>query len=200
VLRISKRPEPANTVHCFSCIWHEPFCYSCRHRPTSKNTLRGNPGCAVGPKTPTPFPFTDRRSPLNLNALQAGRLQPLACRRRRLGDSAIGVCWCAAAAAQRCLHVSASGRLRLRVGSGGLAAWHLGFRGGSGLVERGQPAALAGHLGFRGGSGLVERGQPASQVADYSLCSKYWALFLGPRRAPLVHGHRADAVSMSTGV
>jgi hypothetical protein len=54
VLRISKRPEPVNIVHCPSCNWHEPFCYSRRHRPTPKNTLRGNPGCAVGPKTPTP--------------------------------------------------------------------------------------------------------------------------------------------------
>jgi hypothetical protein len=53
VLRISKRPEPANLVHCPSCDRHEPFCYSRRHRPTPKNTLRGNPGCAVGPKTPT---------------------------------------------------------------------------------------------------------------------------------------------------
>jgi hypothetical protein len=53
VLRISKRPEPVNIVHCPSCIWHEPFCYSRRHRPTPKNTLRGIPGCAVGPKTPT---------------------------------------------------------------------------------------------------------------------------------------------------
>jgi hypothetical protein len=53
VLRISKRPEPVNIVHCPSCNWHEPFCYSHRHRPTPKNTLRGNPGCAVGPKTPT---------------------------------------------------------------------------------------------------------------------------------------------------
>jgi hypothetical protein len=53
VLRISKRPEPANTVHCPSCIWHEPFCYSRRHRPTPKNTSRDNPRCAVGPKTPT---------------------------------------------------------------------------------------------------------------------------------------------------
>jgi hypothetical protein len=53
VLRISKRPEPVNIVHCPSCIWHEPFCYSRRHRPTPKKTLRGNPGCAVGPKTPT---------------------------------------------------------------------------------------------------------------------------------------------------
>jgi hypothetical protein len=53
VLRISKRPEPVNLVHCSSCNRHEPFCYSCRHRPTPKNTLRGNPGCAVGPKTPT---------------------------------------------------------------------------------------------------------------------------------------------------
>jgi hypothetical protein len=60
VLRISKRPEPVNTVHCPSCIWHEPFCYSRRRRPTPKNTLWGNPGCAVGPKTPTdtePFPM-----------------------------------------------------------------------------------------------------------------------------------------------
>jgi hypothetical protein len=54
VLRISKRPEPVNFVHCPSCNRHEPFCYSCRHRPTPKNTLRGTPGCAVGPKTPTP--------------------------------------------------------------------------------------------------------------------------------------------------
>jgi hypothetical protein len=53
VLRISKRPEPVNLVHCPSCDRHEPFCYSRRHRPTPKNTLRGNPGCAVGPKTPT---------------------------------------------------------------------------------------------------------------------------------------------------
>jgi hypothetical protein len=28
VLRVSKRPEPVNIVHCPSCIWHEPFCYS----------------------------------------------------------------------------------------------------------------------------------------------------------------------------
>jgi hypothetical protein len=53
VLRISKRPEPANLVHCLSCDRHEPFCYSRRHHPAPKNTLRGNPGCAVGPKTPT---------------------------------------------------------------------------------------------------------------------------------------------------
>jgi hypothetical protein len=58
VLRISKRPEPVNAVHCSSCIRHEPFSYSRRHRPTPKNTLRGNPGCAVGPKTPTPSVFT----------------------------------------------------------------------------------------------------------------------------------------------
>jgi hypothetical protein len=58
VLRISKRPEPVNIVHCPSCIWNEPFCYSRRHRPTPKNTLRGNPGCAVGPKTPTDIPKT----------------------------------------------------------------------------------------------------------------------------------------------
>jgi hypothetical protein len=53
MLHISKRPEPVNLVHCPSCTWHEPFCYSRRRRPTPKNTLRGNPGCAVGPKTPT---------------------------------------------------------------------------------------------------------------------------------------------------
>jgi hypothetical protein len=53
VLRISKRPEPVNLVHCPSCDRHEPFCYSRRHRPTPRNTLRGNPGCAVEPKTPT---------------------------------------------------------------------------------------------------------------------------------------------------
>jgi hypothetical protein len=53
VLRISKQPEPVNIVHCPSCNWHEPFCYSRRHRPTPKNTLRGNPGCAVGPKIST---------------------------------------------------------------------------------------------------------------------------------------------------
>jgi hypothetical protein len=50
VLRISKRPEPVNIVHCPSCNRHEPFCYSRRHRPTPKNTFRGNPGCAVDPK------------------------------------------------------------------------------------------------------------------------------------------------------
>jgi hypothetical protein len=53
VLRISKRPKPVNTVHCSSCIRHEPFSYSRRQCPTPKNTLRGNPGCAVRPKTPT---------------------------------------------------------------------------------------------------------------------------------------------------
>jgi hypothetical protein len=53
VLHISKRPKPVNIVHYPSCIWHELFCYSRRHRPTPKNTSRGNPGCAVGPKTPT---------------------------------------------------------------------------------------------------------------------------------------------------
>jgi hypothetical protein len=53
VLRISKRPEPVNIVYCLSCVWHEPFCYSQRHHPTPRNTSRGNPGCAVGPKTPT---------------------------------------------------------------------------------------------------------------------------------------------------
>jgi hypothetical protein len=50
VLRISKRPEPVNSVHCPSCAWHEPFCYSRRHRPTPKNTSRGNLRCAVGPQ------------------------------------------------------------------------------------------------------------------------------------------------------
>jgi hypothetical protein len=40
-------------VHSFSCALHEPSSYSRQHRPTPKNTLRGNPGCAVGPKTPT---------------------------------------------------------------------------------------------------------------------------------------------------
>jgi hypothetical protein len=62
VLRISKRPEPVNIVHCPSCNWHEPFCYSRRHRTTPKNTLRGNPGCAVGPKTPTPATYAARQS------------------------------------------------------------------------------------------------------------------------------------------
>jgi hypothetical protein len=57
VLRISKRHEPVNTVHCSSCIRHEPFSYSRRHRPTPKNTLRGNPGCAVGPKTSTDLDY-----------------------------------------------------------------------------------------------------------------------------------------------
>jgi hypothetical protein len=40
-------------VHSFSCAQHEPSSYSRQHHPTPKNTLRGNPGCAVGPKTPT---------------------------------------------------------------------------------------------------------------------------------------------------
>jgi hypothetical protein len=68
VLRISKRPEPVNIVHRPSCIWHEPFCYSRQHRPTPKNTLRGNPGCAVGPKTPTKV--------TSLTAFEAGALPP----------------------------------------------------------------------------------------------------------------------------
>jgi hypothetical protein len=46
VLHISKRPKPVNLVHCSSCNRHEPFCYNRRRRPTPKNTLRGNPGCA----------------------------------------------------------------------------------------------------------------------------------------------------------
>jgi hypothetical protein len=58
VLRTSKRPEPANLVHCPSCDRHEPFCYSRRHRPTPKSTLRGNPGCAVGPKTLTTVDYS----------------------------------------------------------------------------------------------------------------------------------------------
>jgi hypothetical protein len=40
-------------VHSFSCALHEPSSYSRQHHPTPKNTLRGNPGCAVGPKTLT---------------------------------------------------------------------------------------------------------------------------------------------------
>ena len=50
MLRISKRPEPVNIVHCPSCNWHEPFCYSRRHRPTPKNTLRATPGVRSDPK------------------------------------------------------------------------------------------------------------------------------------------------------
>jgi hypothetical protein len=71
VLRISKRPEPVNIVHCPSCNWHEPFCYSRRRRPTPKNTLRGNPGCAVGPKTPTGTP----RAPMTTVVLSPLRKQ-----------------------------------------------------------------------------------------------------------------------------
>jgi hypothetical protein len=76
VLRTSKRPEPVNLVHCPSCDRHEPFCYSCRHRPTPKNTLRGNPGCAVGPKTPTPA---------DLETLPRQSCATLILRSRRLG-------------------------------------------------------------------------------------------------------------------
>jgi hypothetical protein len=43
VLRISKRPEPVNLVHCLSCDRHEPFCYSRRHRPTPRKHLEGQP-------------------------------------------------------------------------------------------------------------------------------------------------------------
>jgi hypothetical protein len=50
VLRISKRPEPINTVHCPSCIWHEPFCYSRRHRPTPKTPRGATPGVRSDPK------------------------------------------------------------------------------------------------------------------------------------------------------
>jgi hypothetical protein len=50
VLRISKRPEPVNTVYCPSCIWHEPFCYSRRHRPTPKTPRGAIPGVPSDPK------------------------------------------------------------------------------------------------------------------------------------------------------
>jgi hypothetical protein len=50
VLRISKRPEPVNTVHCPSCIWHEPFCYSRRHRPTPKTPRGATLGVRSDPK------------------------------------------------------------------------------------------------------------------------------------------------------
>jgi hypothetical protein len=43
VLRISKRPEPVNLVHCLSCDRHEPFCYSRGHRPTPRKHLEGQP-------------------------------------------------------------------------------------------------------------------------------------------------------------
>jgi hypothetical protein len=49
VLRISKRPEP---VHHCSQFLVRPARTIELHRPTPKNTLRGNPGCAVGTKTP----------------------------------------------------------------------------------------------------------------------------------------------------
>jgi hypothetical protein len=50
VLRISKRPEPVNIVHCSSCIGHEPFSYSRRHRPTPKTPLGATPGVRSDPK------------------------------------------------------------------------------------------------------------------------------------------------------
>jgi hypothetical protein len=50
VLRISKQPEPVNIVHCPSCIWHEPFCYSRRHRPTPKTPRGATPGVRSDPK------------------------------------------------------------------------------------------------------------------------------------------------------
>jgi hypothetical protein len=50
VLRISKQPEPVNIVHCSSCIWHEPFCYSRRHRPTPKTPRGATPGVRSDPK------------------------------------------------------------------------------------------------------------------------------------------------------
>jgi hypothetical protein len=73
VLRTSKRPEPANLVHCPPCDRHEPFCYSRRHRPTPKNTLRGNPGCAVGPKTPTASSKADEAAKAALLAEKKGK-------------------------------------------------------------------------------------------------------------------------------
>jgi hypothetical protein len=86
VLRISKRPEPVNIVSCLSCIWHKPFCYSRRHHPTPKNTLRGNPGCAVGPKTPTPLsPSYCTRQP-HRRPHRRGHPPP------RRGPAAIGPC------------------------------------------------------------------------------------------------------------
>jgi hypothetical protein len=81
VLRISKRPEPVNLVHCPSCDRHEPFCYSRRHRPTPKNTLRGNPGCAVGPKTPTGLSdfesISDKEIPKAFIPCSWGLLEPI---------------------------------------------------------------------------------------------------------------------------
>jgi hypothetical protein len=43
VLRISKRHEPVNIIHCSSCIWNEPFSYSRRYRPTPEKHLEGQP-------------------------------------------------------------------------------------------------------------------------------------------------------------
>jgi hypothetical protein len=45
-------PNLYKIVYCLSCIRHEPSSYSQLHRPTPKNTSRGNPRCTVGPKTP----------------------------------------------------------------------------------------------------------------------------------------------------
>jgi hypothetical protein len=53
VLASLSGPNMYIIVHSFSCAQHEPSSYSRQHRPTPENTLRGNPGCAVGPKTPT---------------------------------------------------------------------------------------------------------------------------------------------------
>jgi hypothetical protein len=62
VLRISKRPEPVNIVHCPSCIWHEPFCYSRRRRPTPKKHLEGQPRvCGRTQNTDTRGLFPSRR-------------------------------------------------------------------------------------------------------------------------------------------
>jgi hypothetical protein len=50
VLRVSNRPEPVNIVHRPLCIWHEPFCYSRRHRPTPKTPRGATPGVRSDPK------------------------------------------------------------------------------------------------------------------------------------------------------
>jgi hypothetical protein len=59
VLRISKRPEPVNIIHRPSCIWHEPFCYSRRHRLLLKH-LEGQPRvCGRTQNTGNPPPLGD---------------------------------------------------------------------------------------------------------------------------------------------
>jgi hypothetical protein len=56
VLRISKRPEPVH--NCPLLLVHPTRTIELQSVAPSypKSTLRGNPGCAVGPKTPT-VPF-----------------------------------------------------------------------------------------------------------------------------------------------